>query len=140
MGAFRSLQITRNLMLILDEFKGQIFSKGLFGVLEFSQKTNSRIRRSSKNEFVCLLFGRIRGYQKFFQNFFYLQELLDNLRKVSSFLAQTTLVQLSLNYYYFIQNLCFDDKMKIFKFSASKLQELNTLSKSQLSLQQLAQV
>ena len=38
MGAFRSLEITRNLMLILDEFKGQIFSKGLFGVLEFSQK------------------------------------------------------------------------------------------------------
>jgi hypothetical protein len=32
-------------------FKGQIISKGLFGVLEFSQKTNEQIRRSSKNEF-----------------------------------------------------------------------------------------
>ena len=32
--------------------KGQIISKGLFGVLEFSQKTNKRIHRSSKNEFV----------------------------------------------------------------------------------------
>ena len=28
--------------------KGQIISKGLFGVLEFSQKTNERIRRSSR--------------------------------------------------------------------------------------------
>ena len=32
--------------------KGQIISKGLFGVLEFSQKTNERIRRSSRKEFV----------------------------------------------------------------------------------------
>ena len=32
--------------------KGQIISKGLFGVLEFSQKMNERIRHSSKNEFV----------------------------------------------------------------------------------------
>ena len=43
--------------------KGQIISKGLFGVLEVSQKTNERIRCSSKNEFVCSFFGRIRGYQ-----------------------------------------------------------------------------
>ena len=50
-------------------FKGQIISKGLFVVLEFSQKTNERIRRSSKNEFVCSFFGRIRGYQKSFQNY-----------------------------------------------------------------------
>ena len=49
-------------------FKGQIISKGLFGVLKFSQKTNERIRRSSKNEFVCSFFGRIRGYQKSFWN------------------------------------------------------------------------
>ena len=39
--------------------KGQIISKGLFGVLEFSQKMNERIRRSSKNEFVRSFFGRI---------------------------------------------------------------------------------
>ena len=32
--------------------KGQMISKGLFGVLEFSQKTNEQIRRSNKNEFV----------------------------------------------------------------------------------------
>ena len=49
--------------------KGQIISKGLFGVLEFSQKTNKRIRRSSKNEFVRLFFGRIRGYQMSFRNY-----------------------------------------------------------------------
>ena len=49
--------------------KGQIISKGLFGVLEFSQKTKEWIRRSSKNEFVCSFFGRIWGYQKSFQNY-----------------------------------------------------------------------
>ena len=49
--------------------KGQIISKGLFGVLEVSQKTNARIHRSSKNEFVCSFFGIIRGYQKSFRNF-----------------------------------------------------------------------
>ena len=47
--------------------KGQIISKGLFDVLEFSQKTNEWIRRSSKNEFICLFFGRIQGYQKSFR-------------------------------------------------------------------------
>ena len=31
--------------------KGQIISKGLYGFLEFSQKTNEQIRRRSKNEF-----------------------------------------------------------------------------------------
>ena len=36
--------------------KGQIISKGLFGALKFSQKTNKQIRRSSKNEFVRLFF------------------------------------------------------------------------------------
>ena len=49
--------------------KGQMISKGLFGILEFSQKTNEWIRRSSKNEFVRLFFGRIRGYQKPFRNY-----------------------------------------------------------------------
>ena len=49
--------------------KGQIISNGLFGVLEFSQKTNKRIRSSSKNEFVRSFFGRIRKYQKSFRNF-----------------------------------------------------------------------
>ena len=34
--------------------KGQIISKGLFGVVEFSQNTNERIRHSSKNKFVRL--------------------------------------------------------------------------------------
>ena len=48
--------------------KGQIFSKGLFGVLEFSQKMNEQILLCSKNKFVHLFFGRIRGYQKFFWN------------------------------------------------------------------------
>ena len=30
---------------------------------------NEGIRRSSKNEFVRLFFGRIRGYQKSFRNY-----------------------------------------------------------------------
>ena len=50
-------------------FKGQIISKGLFGVLEFSQNLNEWICRSSKNEFVCSFFGRIRRYQKSFRNY-----------------------------------------------------------------------
>ena len=49
--------------------KGQIISKGLFGVLEFSQKMNKRICHRSKNEFVRSFFGRIRGYQKSFRNY-----------------------------------------------------------------------
>ena len=54
---------------MIKQYKGQKISKGLFGVLQFSQKTNERIRRSSKNEFVCSFFGRIQGYQKFFRNY-----------------------------------------------------------------------
>ena len=46
-----------------------IIAKGLFGVLEFSQKTKEQIRRSSENEFVRSFFGRIRGYQKSFRNY-----------------------------------------------------------------------
>ena len=61
--------------------------------------------------------------------------------KISSKDHKIYLVQLSWNYYYFVQNLCFDDKMKIFeqfKFSTSKLQEMSkSLSKSQLSLKKL---
>ena len=38
--------------LIFHDSKGQIILKGLFGVLEFSQKKNKQIRRSSKNKFV----------------------------------------------------------------------------------------
>ena len=53
----------------LKDVKGQIISKRLFRILEFSQKTNEQIRRSSKNEFVRLFFGRIRGYQKSFRNY-----------------------------------------------------------------------
>ena len=30
---------------------------------------NERIRRSSKNKFVCSFFGRIHGYQKSFRNY-----------------------------------------------------------------------
>ena len=61
-----SLCITKTALI---EGKGQIISKGLLGILEFSQKTNEQIRRSSKNEFVRLFFGRIRGYQKSFRNY-----------------------------------------------------------------------
>ena len=60
--------------------KGQIILKGLFGVLKFSQKTNERFRRSSKNEFVRSFFGRIRGYQKSFRNYL-------TFSKVSNFLV-----------------------------------------------------
>ena len=51
------------------DFKGQIISKGLFGVLEFSQKMNEQLCRTSKNVVVCSVFGRIRGYQKSFRNY-----------------------------------------------------------------------
>ena len=36
--------------------KGQMISKGLFGVLEFSQKRNEQIRRSIENKFVRSFF------------------------------------------------------------------------------------
>ena len=41
----------------LHNTKGQIISKAFFGALELSQKTNERIRRSSKNEFLRLFLG-----------------------------------------------------------------------------------
>ena len=60
----------KNLIEIVTySFIGQIISKGLFVILEFSQKMNERIRRSIKNEFVRSFFGRIRGYQKSFWNY-----------------------------------------------------------------------
>ena len=61
--------------------KGQIISKGLFVILEFSQKTNERIQRNSKNEFVRSFFGRIRGYQKSFRNYL----TFNNAKKLSIF-------------------------------------------------------
>ena len=61
--------VERNFVLHVEMYvKGQIISKGLFGVLEFSQKTNERIRHSSKNEFIRSFFGRIWGHQKSFRN------------------------------------------------------------------------
>ena len=60
--------------------KGQIISKGLFGVLEFSQKMNERIRRSSKNEFFRSFFGRIRGYQESFRNYLTFSKMRSNLQ------------------------------------------------------------
>ena len=49
--------------------KGRIISKGLFDVLEFSQKTNEQICRSrSKNEFICSFFWRILGLTICFRN------------------------------------------------------------------------
>ena len=47
--------------------KGQIISKELFGVLEFSQKTNEQIRRSSKNEFVRSFFGEFEDTKSPFE-------------------------------------------------------------------------
>ena len=41
---------------VFDLTKGQKISKGLFDILKFSQKTNKQIRFSSKKEFVCLFF------------------------------------------------------------------------------------
>ena len=64
--------------LKFDCVKGQIISKGLFGVLDFSQKTNERIRRSSKNKFVRSFFGKIRGYQKSFQIYLTFWQVVNN--------------------------------------------------------------
>ena len=60
-NTFRPTILNGFLILKIKIPKGQIISKGLFGVLKFSQKTNERIRFNSKNLFV---FERIRGYQK----------------------------------------------------------------------------
>ena len=65
--ALTLFQLGRDNFYHVTKPKGQIISKGRFGVLEFSQKTNERICRSSKNEFVRSFFGRIRGYQKSFE-------------------------------------------------------------------------
>ena len=75
-----------NSKLLYDESictftKGQIISKGLFGVLEFSQKTNEWIHCISKNNFVCLFFGRIRGYKKSLRNYLTFKDIEDYFRK-----------------------------------------------------------
>ena len=52
------MELTQEIpILIWTPLKGQIISKGLFGILEFSQKMNERIRRSSKktNSFIRFL-------------------------------------------------------------------------------------
>ena len=59
--------------------EGQIISKGLCGILKFSQKTNERIRRNSKNEFVRSFFGRIQGDQKFFRNYLTFNDFIYHL-------------------------------------------------------------
>ena len=41
--------------------KGQVISKGFFGVFNFFQKTNKNTSHSRKNEFIPLFFGRIHG-------------------------------------------------------------------------------
>ena len=52
--------------------KGQIISKGLFGILGFFQKRMNKfglVLLGKKTEFVRLFFGRIQGYQKTFRNY-----------------------------------------------------------------------
>ena len=49
--------------------KGQVILKGLFSVLEFSQKMNEWICGSTINEFLRSFFGRIQGYQNSFWNY-----------------------------------------------------------------------
>ena len=41
--------------------KGQIILKCLFGVFNFFQKRNENTSHTSKNEFICLFFGRIHS-------------------------------------------------------------------------------
>jgi hypothetical protein len=69
--------------------KGQIISKGLIGIYDFSQKTNVRIRRKSKNKFVRWFFGRIWGYQKSFRNYLtssdFFCEIVTFISRLSSF-------------------------------------------------------
>ena len=48
--------------------KGQVISKGFFGVFNFFQKTNENTSHSSKNEFIRSFFGRIHGLTICFRN------------------------------------------------------------------------
>ena len=58
LGFSEILDIYHHRMVNSKFTKGQIISNGLFGVLEFSQKKNEWICRSSKNEFVRSFFWR----------------------------------------------------------------------------------
>ena len=49
--------------------KGQVISKGFFGVFNFFQKTNKNTPHSSKNEFICSFFGRIHVLTICFRNY-----------------------------------------------------------------------
>ena len=48
--------------------KGQVISKGFFGVFNFFQKTNENMSHSIKNEFICSFFGRIHSLTICFWN------------------------------------------------------------------------
>ena len=52
----------------IETAKGNIISKGLFGVLEFSQKTNEFVFTTTTNSFVLLL-GEFEDTKKSFQNY-----------------------------------------------------------------------
>ena len=49
--------------------KGQEISKCLFGVFNFFHKFNKNMSPSSKNEIICLFFGRIHGLTICFWNY-----------------------------------------------------------------------
>ena len=51
-----------------SRIKGQIISKCFFGVFNFLQKTNENTSHTSKNKFICSLFGRIHGLTICFRN------------------------------------------------------------------------
>ena len=64
--------------------KGQITSKGRFGILGFFQKnerTNSFLVLLSKKKNVFSFFGRIRGYQKLFPNYLTLLVVIFKVHK-----------------------------------------------------------
>ena len=48
--------------------KGQMISKHLFGVFNFFQKMNENMLHTSRNEFICLFFGKIQGLTICFWN------------------------------------------------------------------------
>ena len=50
-----------DIQVVNFSIKGQVISKGFFGVFNFFQKTNENISHSIRNEFICSFFGRIHS-------------------------------------------------------------------------------
>ena len=77
------------------ELKVRLFRKDFLVSSNYPKKTNKRICLSSKNEFVCSFFGRIRGFQSPFEIIWPLERILWAFPGKRSFLRVCFAIKMS---------------------------------------------